>query len=192
MKMKTTNKRYITIMALSLTTAFFAGCSNQEVALANSMANSAAASTSVNSSSFNPNSVLSSSASRQGLAQSQVIGAQMMMNPAVIGVGAVGTAISEKNKAENRAAYGKLSTMMDDPDKANSSMGNQMVKAYNQQNGTNFRSMQELQDHAKVTGYNEQEGTKFKTFDEVREDYNKKKGTKFKNNNEFRAYIAAM
>ncbi len=188
--MKTTNRKYMAIMTLSLATAFFNGCSNQEVALASSLANSAAASTGVNSTSFNPNSMLSSSASRQGLAQSQVIGAQMMMNPAVLGVGAVGTAISQKNAAENRAAYGQLSAMMADPNKANSSMEKQMVKAYNQKYGTNFRTMEALQDAVKIGGYNKQEGTNFKTFDQVRKDYNGKKGTDFKNNKEFRAYLA--
>ena len=190
--MKITNRKNITIMIFPLAIALFSGCSNQEIALANSLANGATASTGVNSSSFNPNSMLSSSASRSGLAQSQVVGAQMLMNPAVLGVGALGTAISEKNKAENRAAYGKLSAMMADPNKANSTMENQMVRVYNKQYGTKFRNMEELQDHAKVSGYNKQEGSKFKNLDEVRLDYNKKKGTKFKNNREFRAYIAKM
>ncbi|HIQ46445.1 MAG TPA: hypothetical protein EYH57_02370 [Sulfurovum sp.] len=188
--MKITNRKNITIMIFPLAIALFSGCSNQEFALANSLANSATASTGVNSSSFNPNSMLSSSASRSGLAQSQVIGAQMLMNPAVLGVGALGTAISEKNKAENRAAYGKLSAMMADPNKANSTMEKHMVRAYNKKYGTKYRTMQELQDSAKVSGYNKQEGTKFQDLDGVRKDYNRKKGTKFKNNNEFREYIA--
>jgi len=188
--MKTTNRKNITIMIFPLAIALFSGCSNQQLALANSLANSATASTGVNSSSFNPNSMLSSSASRSGLAQSQVVGAQMLMNPAVLGVGALGTAISEKNQAENRAAYGKLSAMMADPNKANSTMEKYFVRAYNKKYGTKYRTMQELQDSAKVSGYNKQEGTKFQDLDGVRKDYNRKKGTKFKNNNEFREYIA--
>ena len=188
--MKITNRKNITIVIFPLAIALFSGCSNQELALANSLANGAIASTGVNSSSFNPSSMLSSSASRRGLAQSQAIGAQMLRNPAVLGVGALGTAISEKNQAENRAAYGSLSAMMADPNKANSAMEKFMVRAYNKKYGTKYRTMQELQDSVKVNEYNKQEGTKFQNFDEVREDYNRKKGTKFKNNNEFREYIA--
>lgn len=179
-------------MSLSLAVVLFSGCSNQEVALANSLANSAVGAsgvTSGGSGSFNPHSSLKSPDAVSGMAQSQVIGAQMMMNPGVIGAGAVGTAISEQNKAENRAGYKKVSALMDDPDTTNDHYSTMMVQAYNKQNGTHYRTMQELQDAAKIQGYNKQSGTNFKTFKEVRLDYNKKKGTDFKTDKQFRDWI---
>lgn len=188
--MKRSNKTYIgsTIIAAAL---FFSGCSQQEVALANTMANSAASASGVTggSSAFNPNASLASPAAA-GMAQSQVIGAQMLANPAVLGVGAVGTAISAHNEAQNKAAFGKVTELYADSDGANSQMEMMMVNSYNKQKGTHFKNMQELQDYAKITGYNKQEGTKFTTFTQMREDYNKKQGTQYKTDREFRAAIS--
>ncbi len=181
---------------LGLTVAaaiLFSGCTNQEAALAGSLANSAAgaAGVSTGGSGFNPYSTLSSASALKGVGQSQIVGAQMLANPAVLGVGAVGTAISEHNKAQNKKAFGDVADLYANSDGVNSKMENMMVQSYNKKYGTRFRTMQELQDYAKVTGYNKQEGTKFSTFGQVRADYNKKHGTKFKTNREFRAYLTS-
>ncbi len=173
-----------TVFAVGFT---FTGCSQTETALSNTLINSAASTTGVGST-FNPASSLASPAS-VGMAQSQVIGAQMLANPAVLGVGAVSGAISEQNQQQNKAAYSKLSALTDDSGSTNNAMEMMMVQQFNKQKGTHFKSMQELQDYAKITGYNEQEKTNFTTFTQVREDYNKKKGTNFKTDKEFRDWL---
>ena len=180
-----------TIMSLAAI-GIFNGCSQQEVAMANTLANSTMASQSAGSNvgTSTVGNMLSSSAAQQGYAQSQVIGAQMMMNPAVIGVGAVGGAISAKNQAQNKAAFEKMTDLYVNSDSVNNSMEMKMVQIYNKKHGTNFKNMQELQDFAKIKGYNKQQGTNFTSFTEVREDYNKKNGTQYKTDNEFRKAVS--
>lgn len=69
-------------------------------------------------------------------------------------------------------------------------VSNTLVNLYNQKEGTNFRTLEALQDAIKVMGYNEKEGTTCKDLDEVRMDYNRKNSTNFKSNKEFRDWIA--
>lgn len=173
--------------------AFVTGCSQQEMALANSLASSAMGSSGSGSSagaSAMAN-MAGSTAAQQGFAQSQAIGAQMQLNPVVMGLNALGAAQNEYQGARNREGFNNITELAVNSDQANNSMQNMMVSAYNQKHGTHFKTFTELQDHAKVTGYNKQEGTDFKTFAEVREDYNKKNGTSFKTDQELRAYIAS-
>lgn len=128
--------------------------------------------------------------SKKGFLQGQAIGAKMLSNPAMLGVGALGSIQDQRNKAANKAAFGKLSSMMSNPDAVNNTMENRMLQAVNQQNGTHFGTMQELQDSYKVSGYNEEEGTHFTTLRQVRLDHNKKKGTTFLTDKAFRDWIA--
>jgi len=183
--------KMIVRLSVSLAVMLFSGCSNQEAALANSLANSAAGASGVSSGSgsFNPNSSLTSPAALKGMGQSQVIGGQMLMNPGVIAAGAVGMAVSEHNQAQNKAAFGKMTDMYVNADKMNSSMEEMMVKSYNQKYGTHYRSMVELQEATKIAGYNKKYGTKYTKLGEVRRDYNKRKGTHYKNDKEFRNFI---
>ncbi len=187
-------KKTTQLLTITTTALLCLGCSNQELQVAQTLANSAAsASASTSGSNVGTATVgnmLSSSAAQQGVAQSQVIGAQMMMNPAVLGVGAIGTAINEKNMAKNREGFSKVTELAVNSDQANNSMQNMMVRAYNQKHGTNFKTFTDIQDFAKVTGYNKQQGTQFNTLAEVREHYNKQKGTNFQTDQEFRDWIA--
>ncbi|MDY0403687.1 hypothetical protein [Sulfurovum sp.] len=188
--MKTTIK---TTLVLAAASAFFTGCSQQEMALANSLASSAMGSSGAGSSvgASTMANMAGSTGAQQGFAQSQAIGAQMMMNPAVMGLNALGAAQNEYQGAKNREGFSQLTELAVNSDQANNSMQNMMVRAYNQKHGTRFKTFTELQDHAKVEGYNKEQGTQFKTLVEVREDYNKKNGTNFKTDQELRAYIAA-
>ena len=118
--MKNITKKSKTITVLAATGALFSGCSQQEAQLASTLANSAANSVG-NPHSVNQLKTLASPAGA-GMLQSQVIGAQMLANPAVLGVGAVSTAISERNKAQNKKAFGDVSDMYVNSDKINSGM----------------------------------------------------------------------
>ena len=172
--------------------ALFTGCSQQEMALANSLAGSAmGGSGSGNAGRATVANMSSSPAAQQGFAQSQVIGAQMQLNPVTMGLSALGAAQNEYHGAKNREGFNQLTELAVNSDQANNSMQQMMVRAYNQKHGTHFKSFTELQDHAKVRGYNKEQGTDFKTFSEVRMDYNKKNGTHFQTDQELRAYIAA-
>lgn len=171
----------------------FSGCANREMALTNALMNGAmqTSGTAAKVGNSTVANMLKSPQAMKGLGQSQVIGARMMMNPAVLGVGALGTAISKRNEAKNRAAFGNVAELAVHSDRVNNSMQHMLVKAYNQKHGTHYRTFNELQDHAKIKGYNEQEGTHFTTFTEVRNDYNRKNGTHFQTDRALREYIAA-
>ena len=186
--MKNITKTLTTVTVLALTGTLFSGCSQQEAQLANSLANSAVRSVG------NPNSVNQlktlASPAGVGMLQSQVIGAQMLANPAVLGVGAVSTAISEHHKAQNKKAFGDVTDMYVNSDKVNSGMEGMMVKAYNNKYGTHFTSMAQLQEATKIQGYNEKYHTKYRTLSEVRVDYNKRNGTHFKTDKAFRKWLA--
>jgi len=135
------------IPALIATVIVTNGCSQQEAALANTMLNAAGGATNraTGGGSFNPASSLSSPAALSGMAQSQVVGAQMLANPALLGVGAVGTAISQYNQAQNRKAFGKVTDLYVNADRVNNKMEMMMVRQYNKKYGTHFKTMQELQ-----------------------------------------------
>ena len=177
MRMKT----LLTALAAAL---IFGGCSQQEVALAQSMANSGAAAAASGKGAGVGNSMvantLSSPAAMGGMAQSQVIGAQMLANPVTLGVTGLGMALSAQHEAENRRGFNQLMEMMEHSDKYNHNMEMTMVHAYNKQHGTHYKSAQELQYAVKVQGYNKQYGTRFKNMDEVRIDYNRRHGTDYK------------
>jgi outer membrane murein-binding lipoprotein Lpp len=177
-----------TVSALAVAGTLFSGCSQQEVQLASSLANSAAGSVGTHNAPVNQLQTLSSPAGA-GMLQSQVIGAQMLTNPAVLGVGAVSTAISEHNKAQNQKAFGNISSMYVNSDQINSRMEGMMVQAYNKKYGTQYRTMAQLQEAVMIEGYNEKCGTKYTTLSQVRVDYNKRKGTHFETDNEFRVWL---
>jgi len=178
-----------TVTALVVVGTLFTGCSQQEAQLAQSLAGSAASSMATPNTSVNTLNTLASPAG-VGMAQSQIIGAQMLANPAVIGVGALSTAISEHNKAQNKKAFGDVTDMYVNSDKVNSGMEGMMVKAYNQKYGTKFTSMRQLQETEKIKGYNQKYGTKYSTLSELRVDYNKRNGTDFKTDTAFRKWMA--
>ena len=176
-----------TVIAMVAVGTLFSGCSQQEAQLAQSLVGSAASLATPNTS--NTLNTLASPAG-VGMAQSQVIGAQMLANPTVLGVGAVSTAISEHNKAQNKKAFGDVTDMYVNSDKMNSGMERMMVKAYNQKYGTKFTSMRQLQETEKIKGYNQKYGTKYSTLSELRVDYNKRNGTDFKTDTAFRRWMA--
>lgn len=180
---------FATVMAATLIS--INGCSQQEAILAQTMANSAAgAATSGKGArvgnAMNAN-MLTSPSAMSGVAQGQLVGAQMAMNPGVIGAGAVGTAISEYNKAQNRKSFGKVTDLYVNSDQVNSGMQATMVRAYNQQHGTHYKNMQELQYAVKVQRYNKKYHTCCKSMDDVREDYNKRFGTNYRTTSELLA-----
>ncbi len=187
--MKNTQTMVKTVTALAVIGSIFTGCSQQEAQLANSLASSAVNSVGTPNASVNNLKTLASPAGA-GMVQSQIVGAQMLMNPAVLGVGAVGTALSEHNKAQNRKAFGDVSNMYVNSDRVNNQMEGMMLQAYNKKYGTHYRTMAQAQEATKIQGYNKKYGTKYTTFSQVRVDYNKRKGTHFKTDNEFRAWIA--
>jgi len=181
--MKHTGK--VTIMtAMAVAALLFSGCTQQEMALAQSMANSGAAVAASGKGTSVGNSLvantLSSPAAMSGMVQSQVVGAQMLANPALLAVGGVGTALSEQQKAKNRKAFGKVTELYVNSDSVNHGMESMMLREYNRQHGTHYKSMRELQYAAKVQGYNKKYGTRFKTMEEVRVDYNRRYGTDYK------------
>lgn len=185
-------KKTTQLLTITTTALLFLGCSNQEMQVAQTLANSAASASGVTPSSpMKSSDVLSSAESRAGFVQGQAIGASTLANPAVLGMGAYAAAQNAKRMEENKKSYNQLSNMMENSDQANDQVANVWVRAYNKKYGTNYRTMEELQDSAKVSGYNEQYGTQFKTLTEVREHYNKEKGTNFKTDQELRDYIAA-
>lgn len=178
------------LLLITTATLLFVGCSNQEMQVANTLANTTASTSGVNQSPMNSSDVLPSSASQIGAVQGQAIGAATLANPVVVGMGAYAAAQDAKIGTENKAAHKKLSNVMANSDQVNNNVANSRVVAYNQKMGTNYRTMEELQDSVKVSGYNEEQGTQFKTFTQVREDYNKKNGTAFASDKELRDWIA--
>ncbi len=178
-----------TITTITLIGVMLTGCSQQEAQLANTLASSAVNTVGTPNSSVSNIKMLASPAS-VGMMQSQVIGAQMLMNPTVLGVSAVSGAISQKNMRQNTKAFGDMSDMYVNSDRTNSKMEGMMVQAYNRKYGTKYKTMNQIQEVTKIQGYNEKYSTKYTTLSQVRVDYNKRKGTQFKTDNEFRAYIA--
>ena len=187
--MKNTKTIVKTITTIVVIGSIFTGCSQQEAQLVNSLASSAVNSAGTPNVSVNHMKTLASPAGA-GMLQSQVVGVQMLANPTVLGVGAVSTAISEHNKAQNRKAFGDVSDMYVNSDRMNTQMEGMMVQAYNKKYGTHYRTMAQVQEVTKIQGYNKKYGTKYTTFSQVRVDYNKRKGTHFKTDNEFRAWLA--
>jgi hypothetical protein len=162
------------------------GCSQQEMALAQTMANSAigTSASGISTGSAMNTGILTSSDALKGVGQSQAIGVQMLANPAVVGVGAVSMAIDAKNREKNRKSFDKITNLYANSDSVTSSIEAKIVQSYNRQHGTHYTSMQQLQDSAKVQGYNEKFGTHFQTLDDVRIDYNKRHGTNYKTTTE--------
>ncbi len=187
--MKNTKTIVKTITTIVVIGSIFTGCSQQEAQLANTLASSAVNASGTPNASVNHMKTLASPAGA-GMLQSQVVGAQMLANPAVLGVGAVSTAISEHNKAQNRKAFGNVSDMYVNSDLMNTQMEGMMVQAYNKKYGTHYKTMAQVQEVTKIQGYNKKYGTKYTTFSQVRVDYNKRKGTHFKTDNEFRTWLA--
>ena len=64
-----------------------------------------------------------------------------------------------------------------------------MIRDYNYKFGTNFTTMQQVQDDMKVRQYNAMQNTRFTTLTQVREDYNRRYHTNFRTNQEFRDWI---
>ena len=188
-KMKNTKSIVKTVATLAVIGSVFTGCSQQEAQLANTLASTAVNAAGSPHASVNNLKTLASPAGA-GMVQSQVVGAQMLMNPGVLGAGAVGTALSEYNKAQNRKAFGDISNMYMNSDRVNSQMERMMLQAYNKQNGTHYKTMAQAQEATKIQAYNKKYGTKYTTFSQVRVDYDKRKGTHFKTDNEFRAWLA--
>lgn len=188
--MKITQK--ITLLSLGLV-VLLNGCAPHETAIADALVNKTMASskTGVKVGNATVKNMLKSPDAIKGMGKSQVIGAQMMLNPAMLGVGALGTAISKKNEAKNKKAFGDITDLAVNSDRVNNSMQSMMVRAYNQKHGTHFKSFNELQDHGKIKGYNTQQGTNFQTLSEVRTHYNANNDTEFKTDQDFRDYIAA-
>ena len=144
--------KIITGISLSLLVVLCSGCRKHEVKLAHSLANSTSGVSSIKRAgigSFKPHSSLVSPAAVSGMAQSQVIGAKMLMNPSVIGVGAVSMAISENNAARNREGYKKVLALKENPDY----YPNRAIQAYNKKNGTHYKTIQEIQDALRSERY---------------------------------------
>jgi len=178
-----------TIASAAVIGSLFTGCTQQEAQLANTLASSAVHAAGTSNASVNNLNTLASPAGA-GMVQSQVIGAQMLMNPGALGAGAAATALSEHHKAQNRKAFGDISNMYVNSDRMNSQMEGMMLQAYNKKYGTHYRTMAQAQEATKIQGYNKKYGTRYTTLSQVRVDYNKRKGTHFKTDNEFRAWIA--
>ena len=166
------------------------GCTQNEATLANTLANSAlgaAGGSSVGNSMVG--NMLSSPAAMGGLVQSQVIGAQMAMNPALLGVGALGTAVSRYHEAQNRQAYRKLSAFMGNSDTANAKAQRMLVEAYNKKYKTHYTRYSDIKDAMRVEGYNQKYHTRCKTLTDMRKDFSHRFGISFKDNKTFRTYL---
>ena len=133
--------------------------------------------------------ILKSAASQKGYVQSKVIGAKMLANPALMGVGAVSMAISKHNEAKNRAAFGDVAELSANADKVSSNMETMMVKIYNKKHGTHYATMAQVRQAVQIEGYNQKHGTHCQTLTDLRTDYNKRNGTSYQSNE---AFVAAM
>ena len=125
-------------ITLALSAILFSGCSNQEVMMAQSVANGAVA-TQGTANYFN------ASLNQVGVLQGQAAGYSTFANPMALGTIAAAGALSAQRAAENKKSYKKLNTMM-----ANQNVSNDIVKSYNKKYGTNYRSMAELQNAKKI------------------------------------------
>jgi len=134
--MKTTILKATITLALGAT--LFSGCSNQELMMAQSVANGAVATQGTAN-------YFSTSLNQVGVVQGQAAGYSTFANPMALGTIAAAGALSAKRAEDNKKSYKKLNKMM-----ATQNISNDIVKSYNKKYGTNYRSMAELQNAQKI------------------------------------------
>lgn len=100
--------------------------------------------------------------------QGQAVGAQLTLNPAVIGTTAITEAMDAKKQRENEEAFRKLQKL--DVNALYNQYAQQAVLQYNKEHGTNFKSLNEINEFLQIEEYNKKYGTKFTTIEQVKND----------------------
>ena len=130
-----------------------------------------------------------SASTAKGLLMAHTAGAQALLNPAVALSTGAAMAQTQINARRNQAAAAKVAALVSQDSRLERGLKGMLVQAYNQENGTHYRSYQEIQDHLWIESYNESFGTSFKNLSQCRRDYNRRKGTHFKTDKAFRQAI---
>jgi len=100
------------------------------------------------------------------VAKGRAIGAQLANRPSALGVSAVSHAISRQNQIKNLNSFNELKNLFDSG-KLNRHYTNQILDHYNKKYGTNFKTIEQLQDFVRVQEYNKEYGTNYKSVKEI-------------------------
>lgn len=81
---------------------------------------------------------------RLGAAQGALAGMQTQANFGTLGVMAISQIVERKHIEENKIAFEKTKTIMQDPDKFASEQTKIAIEQYNKEHGTNFTTIEEI------------------------------------------------
>ena len=127
---------------------------------------------------------LSAPNAARGAAIGTAAGARALLNPGAALATGVAVANSQANARRNEAAAAKVAGLVANSDRIEHGMRNMLVVAYNRENGTHYRSYEEMRMGVYLKDYNKHFGTRFKSFKELLPDYNRRFHTGFRNTSE--------